>query len=915
MYLKEVRINGFKSFADPTQLSLEPGVTAIVGPNGCGKSNIADCIRWVLGEQSAKALRGGKMQDVIFEGTDKRKPHSICEVSLVFSDCEKELGEGFHEVEIKRNVVRDGGSNYFINGKTCRLKDIGKLFMDTGVGQVSYSFMVQGQIDQILSSNPAERRTIFEEAAGITRYKAQRKEALNKLSHVDANLARVTDVVEEVTRQISSLRRQASKALRYKRVSHRLKHLDLALSSHEFSQIETSLNSASQHSKEFTTKVEQLRAAVASQEGALEVKRESRTELYSELETSQRDQAENQAKFARSRIEDVGHRLEQIGRELESLGKRESDVKNRSQDDDEVRQQQLNLMGSSDEIFRSKSDELSEVQTRIATSEANLQNERRLILEKEAGVTRLRSDVSHLEVALKTDEVKQSSMTEDINRLKEENYGYEAELETNAKRSVNLSSEKEAVAADMEVSEKTSEKLLSHFRDLQVEIQDMDRQLARMAAHLNVLNDLNKKFEGFSEGAKALLQGRIDAVVDASEFSLLAKNIQVDSINTRAVESLLGASLDALLVDSAKVAQAVVKQLDVRKLGKACLQFPVDPMKVGDVKEVPEFLIPATSLVNTEEFRTSEALKSVLAGCYICDDLEAFLTFWKDNPKFSFSRIASRAGELVDRRGWFIGGHSKNEPDSILERSNQIRELKKNIGKLETDLEAKRKLAREVDEELSKAKEAGEALKQRLQEIKREESVLESEKRTSESSLVKGRERLALMQKNIAEIEATHSQYAEQLQKARESLAQAEEVIESKRSGVTQLEDNLQGLREVREQKREALSEVRVQLAAKKQQLESLERSLQEMKEQLVEIESLRLQRNEEQATLIAQSEALATQVDEQQALAVSVAKELETAQVASNFLRENLMAQEKEIAEQETSLSGIRKELQGYET
>jgi chromosome segregation protein len=266
MYLKEVRINGFKSFADYTQLSLEPGVTAIVGPNGCGKSNIADCIRWVLGEQSAKALRGGKMQDVIFEGTDKRKPHSLCEVSLIFSDCEAQLGEGFHEVEIKRSVVRDGASNYYINGKSCRLKDIGKLFMDTGVGQVSYSFMVQGQIDQILSSNPSERRTIFEEAAGITRYKSQRKEALNKLSHVDANLARVTDVIEEVSRQIGSLRRQASKALRYKRVSHRLKHLDLSLSSHEFCEIQASLNSASQHSKDFTSKVEALRKSVNTKE-------------------------------------------------------------------------------------------------------------------------------------------------------------------------------------------------------------------------------------------------------------------------------------------------------------------------------------------------------------------------------------------------------------------------------------------------------------------------------------------------------------------------------------------------------------------------------------------------------------------------------------------------------------------------
>ena len=584
MYLKEVRINGFKSFADFTQLSLEPGVTAIVGPNGCGKSNIADCIRWVLGEQSAKALRGGKMQDVIFEGTDKRKPHSLCEVSLIFSECEAQLGEGFHEVEIKRSVVRDGGSNYYINGKSCRLKDIGKLFMDTGVGQVSYSFMVQGQIDQILSSNPSERRIIFEEAAGITRYKAQRKEALNKLSHVDANLARVTDVIEEVSRQIGSLRRQASKALRYKRISHRLKHLDLAFSSHQFLGIRNNLDSASQQSKDFTGKVEVLKQAVTSKESALDTQRESRTQLYSELEASQqgifdlrsrKDQAENQSKFAQSRIEDVASRLEQIDHEIENLVRRHDEVMNRSQEDVEVRQQQMDLVGNSDEINQTRTEELSEVQTRIASAEANLQNERRLIHESEIVITRLRTEVSHLEVALKTDEVKQSSLNEDIARLQGEATVSEEMLQNIGTRMVNSESEKVEVVGQLETESKSADSLLGQFRNLQVEIQDMDRQLARMAAHLNVLNDLNKKFEGFSEGAKALLQGRIDAVVDTREFSLLAKSIEVSSENTRAVESLLGASLDALLVDSPEIAQTVVKQLEIRKLGKACLQFPV----------------------------------------------------------------------------------------------------------------------------------------------------------------------------------------------------------------------------------------------------------------------------------------------------------------------------------------------------
>src|SRR5690606_16033580 len=233
MYLKALKLHGFKSFADPTTLRFEPGVTAVVGPNGCGKSNIADGIRWVLGEQSAKALRGGKMQDVIFEGTDSRKPSQLCEVSLLLTECEQQLGSEFHEIEIMRRVHRDGGSEYFFNGQACRLKDIQKLFMDTGIGRTSYSIMAQGQIDQILSSKPEERRAVFEEAAGITKYKAQRREAMNKLALTEQNLARVADVISEVGRQIGSLKRQAAKALRYKRLSYKHRHLSLAHSAHQ----------------------------------------------------------------------------------------------------------------------------------------------------------------------------------------------------------------------------------------------------------------------------------------------------------------------------------------------------------------------------------------------------------------------------------------------------------------------------------------------------------------------------------------------------------------------------------------------------------------------------------------------------------------------------------------------------------
>lgn len=230
MYLKQLDVIGFKSFADKTRLTFEPGLIAIVGPNGCGKSNVSDAIRWVLGEQKPTALRCSKLVDVVFNGTDTRKPLGLAEVSITFADCEKELGTDYHEVTVTRRVYRDGSGEYFINKQACRLKDVQHLFMGTGIGTSSYSVMAQGQIDAILSSKPEDRRAVFEEAAGITKFKADRKEALRKIEQTEQNLLREADVLREMKRQIGSLQRQVGKAQKYKELRDELKGLDIYVS-------------------------------------------------------------------------------------------------------------------------------------------------------------------------------------------------------------------------------------------------------------------------------------------------------------------------------------------------------------------------------------------------------------------------------------------------------------------------------------------------------------------------------------------------------------------------------------------------------------------------------------------------------------------------------------------------------------
>src|SRR5437016_13193912 len=236
MHLQSLELFGFKSFADKTIFNFHEGITAIVGPNGCGKSNLLDTMRWVLGEQSAKSLRGGEMADVIFNGTDTRKPLGFAEVSLTLTDCATELGVDWHDVRVTRRIYRDGNSEYFLNKTPCRLRDIQSLFADTGVARSAYSMMEQGKIDLILSSKPEDRRAVFEEAAGIMKYKTQKREALRKLEATEANLLRIGDIIKEVKRQIGSLQRQAGKARRYQSLHADLRTLD---THHSRKQLET----------------------------------------------------------------------------------------------------------------------------------------------------------------------------------------------------------------------------------------------------------------------------------------------------------------------------------------------------------------------------------------------------------------------------------------------------------------------------------------------------------------------------------------------------------------------------------------------------------------------------------------------------------------------------------------------------
>ena len=301
MYLKHLEIIGFKSFADRTRLDFDPGLIAIVGPNGCGKSNVSDAIRWVLGEQKPTALRCSKLVDVVFNGTDTRKPLGLAEVSITFTDCEKELGTDYHEVTITRRVYRDGSGEYFINKQQSRLKDVQHLFMGTGIGTSSYSVMAQGQIDAILSSKPEDRRAVFEEAAGITKFKADRKDALRKIEQTEQNLLREADVLREMKRQIASLQRQVGKAQKYKELRDQLRGLDIYVSKHRIHGYDEELEQNARNRNEIDAAIAEAQDVVSAAEALAQDLHAQVHTLEDRLQALAGQQAAAEAEYARAR--------------------------------------------------------------------------------------------------------------------------------------------------------------------------------------------------------------------------------------------------------------------------------------------------------------------------------------------------------------------------------------------------------------------------------------------------------------------------------------------------------------------------------------------------------------------------------------------------------------------------------------
>ena len=745
MYLQSLELFGFKSFATKTILTFHRGVTAIVGPNGCGKSNILDALRWVLGEQSAKALRGGEMADVIFSGADSRAGLGMAEVSLTFAECEKELGVEWNEVRITRRVFRDGNSEYFLNKTLCRLKDIQQLFMDTGIGRSAYSIMEQGKIDLILSSRPEDRRAIFEEAAGITKFKSQRKEALRKLKYTEANLLRVTDIIKEVKRQIGSLQRQAGKARRYQSLLANLRTLETNFGRHQYDGLEKTLQETRAEIERTQRAQEALQQSVEEQESAAGLERARMEEADGRLNAARQvvqdikrqiAHAEDRAAFDQERIQEFQSLIERYRADAsaaeEKLGVQQTQINDTGLELREItaslefeRERLDAKKAAADELVKQRSDAERNLQALLGAIASSEKNISALHGELQAAISA--RDGSETQLGILKNESQQTASA--LAHLQEQQCDTRSQVE----QSLAAADECQQRLQDMEASVRSAqEQLAACDRQLAVE----QRRLAEKESKLDVLRQLNEEGEGFTGGTQAVLKGLDNPSFFKPAISgALASRIQVEPEFIPAIEAALGLNLQAIVMKDTLVGESIIKTLAAKKLGRASLALrEFMPPAAPQPAPLPERAIAwAAGKVRSEDDLTP-LLGTLLRGIAIVADLETGFDLKRTNSAVTFVTLA---GELILAEGILQGGQAGEVVSSVLQRNAQIIELQKDATTIKATIH-------ELTTDRTRAAESLEAAHFRNEEVREENQQI----RLTVSSL---RGQLALLEREIKE--------------------------------------------------------------------------------------------------------------------------------------------------------------------
>ena len=839
MKIKRLEISGFKSFADKVVLDFQQGVTGVVGPNGCGKSNIVDAIRWCMGEQSAKNLRGKAMEDVIFVGSETRKPLGVAEVSLVFST---EDGRApakyldYAEIQLTRRLYRDGDSDYLINKTPCRLLDITELFMDTGVGTRAYSIIEQGKIGQILHSRPEERRFLIEEAAGVTKFKSRKQLALKKIEGTRQNLARLADVLGEIRRQLTSLQRQAKKAEKFREIRDELREIELLFSAREYCETERQRGVAERELAALNERIRTVFAASAVGESQAEEARVTLLEAEKQMMSAQEEifrvrnefsTTGNGLEFQRKERAGLDGRQAKLIAEAAELDKRLKECAEQRELLEMRRDTgSVDAAGMQEELERCE-EALGGHQLAEEGLNRDLENRRRELFTALAESSQFKSRFENAQKRLAALRERSDRHAREAMQLAERREQLRQRTETLEKEITTGQLEQETVKARLSTLRGQEDALKRLLPEVEKSWQSCRDELNRSSSRLHSLKELEAQFAGFGQGARSLMK---DTGFRSRFSGVLADAIQAPAELEAALESVLSERLQCLLCSDDQDAVSALEFLKAHKGGRAGIALPLEV-----AAELPHPVKGATPLSGQVEVTGpfSGLILNLLASVMLVDDLRHALSLARQYPGLMF---VTPAGDMVAHGGIVSGGSGDQVDNGLIHKKREIRELEQTVSRLEEETAT---LGKQRDDLKRQSQEVAEGLKGcgselHQAELKRTGLLKDRQQSVDENGRIA--ERLEIQELEAENLNEEQSALEAEQKLAGEQMVLAGEASKALEGETTRLKGELDSRRSQLATVREKVTAIRVQTATVKEQHDAALRALADLEKRTEEM-------------------------------------------------------------------------------
>ena len=727
MYLKRLEMQGFKSFADKTILEFMPGITSVIGPNGSGKSNISDAIRWILGEQSMKSLRGTKTQDIIFAGTQNRKSLGFAEASLIFDNTDGTLPIEYSEVTVTRKIYRSGETGYYINKVPCRLKDIVELFMDTGIGRDGYSIIGQGKIDEILSNKSEDRRHIFEEAAGIVKYRTRKEETEKKLEQTKLNLLRINDILTEIEGNLEPLQMQSDKAKKYLNLKEELKNIEVGLFIYNIEKYKQSL-------EELTKDEEIMNSTLNQEEGKLEkikiLKEELKDridEITTQIENMQNIGFESQKEIeklnsninvAEAKIASNTENIETYKKEITEL---EEKIKNLKEEIEQKQTKKDNLKENKEKFeneLKTKEEELKKLTEKLSSKEIEIEKLKKQVEENTDKKYELQSEISMQTANLENLEKRQKQLEQEISNNISELDRTRMKKEDIAKGFYEIENNRNKVLKSIEEIDNKKQEINNKIKEFDIQIANNTNEMRMKQSRYNFLVETEKEKEGYIKSVKSLLTD-CEKIKELGKgmHGVLANIISVPTEYETAIEMCLGASLQNIVTDTEEDAKKLVEHLRKNNLGRASFLSisSVRGKKIENIKGKKVGVVGIASDLISCDKKYEQIILNLLGRTVIVDNMQNAINLAKEN-NYSF-RIITIEGDIINPSGAITGGSVTKKTVNILGRSREIESLEKEIKKLKEKIEKLEKDKEQYESSSEDVIEDVQSLEKQLQEI------------------------------------------------------------------------------------------------------------------------------------------------------------------------------------------------------